>query len=95
MILTKQSIPSTLVPEPVRRVFEEGPLVVEYAVTQRTPSHWIAYGVVIRGVPPASRRNPHPEFVGEGPTEHDAVRALVRELENFLDEPYWNELPCH
>jgi hypothetical protein len=95
MILTKPSASTNLVLEPVRRVFEEGPLVVEYVVTPRAPAHWIAYGIVVRGVPPAAQRNPHPEFVGEGPTEHAAIQALLHELETYLDEPFWNNLPCH
>jgi hypothetical protein len=95
MILAKPNNSLPLIHEPVRRLIEEGPLVVEYFATPMSPSSWIAHGVVVRGIPQGTFRNQHPEFVGKGPTEQAALRSLLHELETFLDEPYWRNLPCH
>jgi hypothetical protein len=85
----------TPVAAPKHTLLEEGPAVVAYYVTPITPSLWVAHAEVLRGIPDSPWRNLHPRFTGAGSTESEAMRALLRELERFLDEPFWQELPCH
>jgi hypothetical protein len=80
---------------PKHRLLEEGPVVVEYYVTPIAPSLWVAHAEVLRGIPDSARRNLHPRFTGTGSTESEARRALLRELERFLDDPFWQDFPCH
>jgi hypothetical protein len=95
MVLAKMNKPAMPVATPKHRLIEEGPLVIEYYISPTSPSLWVAHGVVVRGVPSDSRRNPNPEFTGAGITEREAMRALLREIESYLDEPFWNDMPCH
>jgi hypothetical protein len=95
MMLANTNKSAMTIADPKRKLLEEGPLVVEYYIVPKAPDLWVAHGVALRGVPADSRRDPHPEFTGSGDTEQNAMRAMLRELENYLDEPFWNKLPCH
>jgi hypothetical protein len=95
MSLATYERPSAVTVAPSQeRLFEEGPLVVEYRVHVTSPSRWMASGVVRQGMPPGSGWIPHPQFAGIGVTEVKAIYALRREVRDYLDSPLWEDQPC-
>jgi hypothetical protein len=93
-LVPDESPPELAVASSPPLVFEEGPLLVEYRVQTSTPSHWSAYGVVRRGIPLGRGWSPHPQFVGRGSSEVEAMHALRRQLCDYLDSPLWDDQPC-
>ena len=95
MTLAKRQRAPMPVVAPRHRLLEEGPLLVEYYISPVAPSLWVAHAEVLRGIPESPGRDLHPRFTATGSTENGAMKALVRELEWYLGESFWQRLPCH